>query len=199
MLARHGYGVLLLDARGYDGSEGDPNVFGWEGARDVDAAVAWLQRRSDVTRGRIGGLGLSVGGEALLTAASSNLGLRAVVSEGAGVRSLREHLLRGPAGWFSLPEAAVQTVAVAVLGGRRPPPSLVDLMPRIAPRPLLLVYAGGGAGGEELTPRYFDAAGAPKALWRIPEARHVRGLDARPREYEIRVTRFFDAALLGSA
>jgi hypothetical protein len=32
MLARHGYGVLLLDARGYDGSEGDPNVFGWGAA-----------------------------------------------------------------------------------------------------------------------------------------------------------------------
>jgi len=54
------------------------------------------------------------------------------------------------------------------------------------------------AGGEELTPRYFDAAGWPKALWRIPEARHVGGLDARPREYEDRVTRFFDTALLGS-
>ena len=26
MLVRHGYGVLLLDARGYDGSEGDPNL-----------------------------------------------------------------------------------------------------------------------------------------------------------------------------
>ena len=26
MLVRHGYGVLLLDARGYDGSEGDPNA-----------------------------------------------------------------------------------------------------------------------------------------------------------------------------
>src|SRR5690242_10157867 len=28
VLARHGYGVLLLDARGYDGSQGDPNMFG---------------------------------------------------------------------------------------------------------------------------------------------------------------------------
>jgi hypothetical protein len=48
MPVRHGYGVLLLDARGYDGSEGDPNVFGWDGAKDIDAAVAWLQRRPDV-------------------------------------------------------------------------------------------------------------------------------------------------------
>jgi uncharacterized protein len=55
MLARHGYGVLLLDARGYDGSEGDPNLFGWAGAKDIDAAVAWLQGRPDVTGGRIGG------------------------------------------------------------------------------------------------------------------------------------------------
>ena len=60
MLVRHGYGVLLLDARGYDGSEGDPNLFGWTGAKDIDAAVAWLQERADVTNGRIGGIGFSV-------------------------------------------------------------------------------------------------------------------------------------------
>jgi uncharacterized protein len=37
MLVRHGYGVLLVDARGYDGSEGDPNLFGWASAKDIDA------------------------------------------------------------------------------------------------------------------------------------------------------------------
>ena len=47
--------------------------------------------------GRIGGIGFSVGGEMMLQAAASNAGLRAVVSEGAGVRSVREHLLRGRA------------------------------------------------------------------------------------------------------
>ncbi len=51
LLVRHGYGVLLLDARGYDGSEGDPNLFGWTGAKDIDAAVAWLEGRPDVTGG----------------------------------------------------------------------------------------------------------------------------------------------------
>ncbi len=66
MLVRHGYGVLLVDARGYDGSDGDPNLFGWSGAKDIDAAVAWLQRRPDVKGGRIGGIGFSVGGEVLL-------------------------------------------------------------------------------------------------------------------------------------
>ena len=133
----------------------------------------------------------------MLQAAASNTGLRAVVSEGAGVRSVREHLLRGPRGWFSLPEAAVQTAAVAVLSGTAPPPSLADLVPRIAPRPLFLIYAGHGGGGEELNPDYYRAASTPKTLWKIPEAGHVGGFQARPREYEERVTRFFDRALLG--
>ena len=197
MLVRHGYGVLLLDARGYDGSEGVPNVFGWEGAKDIHAAVAWLQRRPDVRGDRIGGIGFSVGGEMMLQASAENAGLRAVVSEGAGVRSVREHLLRGPRGWFSLPEAAVQTTAVAILSGTAPPPALADLVPRIAPRPLFLIYGGRGGGGEELNPDYYDAASTPKTLWRIPEAGHTGGYQTRPLEYEARVTRFLEGALLG--
>ena len=90
MLARNGYGVLLLDARGYDGSQGDPNLFGWDDAKDIDAAVAWLRRQPDVSDGRIGGIGFSVGGEMMLQAAAANSGLRAVVSDGAGFRSVRE-------------------------------------------------------------------------------------------------------------
>lgn len=35
MLIRHGYGVLLLDARGYDGSDGAPNLFGWAETKDM--------------------------------------------------------------------------------------------------------------------------------------------------------------------
>ena len=33
--------------------------------------------------------------------------------------------------------------------------------------------------------------------WLIPEAGHVGGLEARPDEYERRVSGFFDRALLG--
>jgi dienelactone hydrolase len=198
MLARHGYGVLLLDARGYDGSEGDPNLFGWDDAKDIDSAVAWLQQRPDVKHGRVGGIGFSVGGEMMLQAAAANTGLRAVVSEGAGFRSVREELLRGPRGWFtSVPEQAVQSAALAVMSGTAPPPSLKDLVPRIAPRHVFFIYAGHGAGGEEFNLDYYRAAHAPKALWEIPDAHHTGGFQARPGEYEQRVVGFFDRALLG--
>jgi uncharacterized protein len=198
MLVRHGYGVLLLDARGYDGSQGDPNLFGWDDAEDIDAAVAWLQRQPDVRNGRIGGIGFSVGGEMMLQAAAANTGLRAVVSEGAGFRSVREEVLRGPRGWFtSVPEQAMQSLALAVLSGTPPPSSLKDLVPRIAPRHVFLIYAGHGTGGEEFNPDYYAAAGARTELWRIPEAGHTGGYQAQPRHYEQRVVGFFDRALLG--
>ena len=198
MLARHGYGVLLLDARGYDGSQGDPNLFGWDDAKDIDAAVAWLQRQRDVRDGRIGGIGFSVGGEMMLQTAAANTGLRAVVSDGAGFRSVREELLYGPRGWFtSLPEQAVQSAALSVMSGTAPPPSLKELLPRIAPRHVFFIYAGHGAGGEEYNLDYYRAAHAPKVLWEIPEAHHTGGFQARPREYERRVVGFFHRALLG--
>ena len=92
MLVRHGYGVLLFDRRGEGDSQGDPNALGWAGERDLDAAVAFLQGRADVDRERIGGIGLSVGGELLLQAAAESDGLKAVVSDGAGARSIREDL-----------------------------------------------------------------------------------------------------------
>ena len=82
-----------------------------------------------------------------------------------------------------------------MLTGRVPPPSLVDLVPRIAPRPLLLIGAGNDNGGEDLQPHYLAAAKQPKAFWTIPEATHTGGYAARPDDYVRRVTAFFDAAL----
>ncbi len=196
MLARRGFGVLMLDPRGYGASEGDPNAFGWGSTQDLDAAVAYLQTRADVKDGRIGGLGLSVGGEQMIEAAATNDGLRAVVSEGAGERSVRETLLYGWRGLPSLPNAAVQTAAVAALSGHAPPPSLPALVSEIAPRPILLIYAGRGGGGEELQPEFFAAAAQPKTLWSIPEASHTAGIAVRPEEYEQRVIGFFEDALL---
>jgi hypothetical protein len=198
MLVRHGYGVLLLDMRGYEGSDGAPNAFGWGATTDIDAAVDWLRHRPDVQDGRIGGIGFSVGGEQMLEAAAENTGLRAVISEGAGERSVREAVMRGPRGWFSLPTAAVQTAALAVLSDTLPPPSLEDVAARITPRPIFLIYAGRGAGGEDLNPAFYRAAKQPKRIWKIPESHHVGGLSTRPLEYERRVIDFLDDALLGS-
>ena len=92
MLADNGYGVLLYDRRGEGASEGDPNGWGWDFDKDIKAGIDFLQQREDVEPGRIGGLGLSVGGEMLLQTAAEDTDLAAVVSEGAGARTVAEEV-----------------------------------------------------------------------------------------------------------
>jgi hypothetical protein len=196
MLAEQGYGVLLLDMRGYGESQGDPNALGWGRAGDIDAGVAYLQTRPDVDDGRVGGLGLSVGGEQMIEAAAANPALQAVVAEGAGERSVKESVIRGPRGYFAVPMMAVETAATAVFSGQAVPPALDDLAGDIAPRALLLIYAENGGGGEELTPDYFAATGEPKSLWMIPGGKHTAGITEHPQEYATRVGQFFAQTLL---
>lgn len=197
MLVENGYGVLLFDRRGEGASEGDGNMFGWGGERDISAALDYLEDRADVDPGRIGGLGLSVGGELMLQAAAQDHRLAAVVSEGAGSRSLREevHEFEGLELATAMPFLALKTAAVSVFSDTAPPPSLLDLVPGIAPRPVLFIWAPHGGNVEGLNPTYRELAGSGASIWRIDDARHIRGLATHPVEYEHRVVGFFDAAL----
>ncbi len=202
MLVRSGYGVLLVDPRGYGRSEGDPNAYGWGSTRDIDAAAAWLRHRPEVKKRRIGGLGLSVGGEQMIEAAAGNYTLKGVVSEGAGIRSVRETFVRRGVSPLELllqfPQDLAQTVSVWLLGSQAPPPSLEDEAARITPRAVFFIY---GENGQEIeaavNPAYYAAAGQPKEIWMVPGAGHTGGIDAQPEEYERRVIEFFDRSLLG--
>jgi uncharacterized protein len=197
MLARHGYGVLLFDRRGEGRSEGTPNSWGWGGEADVMAAIDYLQRRPDVEDERIGGIGLSVGGEMMIEAAAETDELRAVVSDGAGARSYNEDKLHDESGIGKVLGglmSVTKTASVAVFSNQSPPDSLKDLAAR-AEEPLLLIAAPNSAHGEELNRDYARTAGDNATLWEIPEAHHVGGLQARPEEYERRVVGFFDEAL----
>jgi hypothetical protein len=195
MLAGHGYGVLLFDRRGEGESEGDPNAFGWMGTRDVSAAVAYLQSRPDVDPDRIGGVGLSVGGEVMLQAAAETDELKAVVSEGAGMRSVREAVhLPGSGKVVATVVFGVATLGTSVFTSDLPPPSLTDLSAEIS-EPLLVIYSDPGSGGETLSRQYYDAATGPKEIWEAPGG-HTGAIDAAREEYERRVVGFFDRALL---
>lgn len=195
MLVRHGYGVLVFDRRGEGTSEGDPNALGWGFDEDLLGALAYLRGRGDVDPNRIGGLGLSVGGEALLQTAAETTALGAVVSEGAGYRSVRENALR--MSLSKVPEVAitgVMTAGTAVFSNRLPPPNLKTLVGRIASTPVFFIYATNGAGGEDNNPDYYKATPGRKQIWKI-DTSHTHGLSARPVEYERRVVGFFDRML----
>jgi uncharacterized protein len=200
LLARHGYGALLYDARGRGESEGTPNALGWEWENDVDGALAYLAARPEVDPERIGGLGLSTGADVLLEVAAERRELKAVVAEGASIRSFEDYR---NAGLDALaPMSLTLMTAVRVFSGSGPGEPLKDLVREISPTPLLLIAAGRGAngpgGGEYgLAQLYAEAAREPVELWRLPEGRHTAAIREKPEEYERRVVGFFDEALLG--
>ena len=196
MLARHGYGVLLFDRRGEGASDGDPNLLGWGGDRDLKAAVAFLQSRPDVDDDRIGGIGLSVGGELLLEAAAETDGLRAVVSEGAGARSYREVREFDGGSPIDVGFFGALTGAVWVFSNEPVPANINDLVADISPASVFFVYGEEGQPQEiDLNPTYYESASEPKQIWEVPGAAHISGLKIQPAEYERRVVGFFDASM----
>jgi fermentation-respiration switch protein FrsA (DUF1100 family) len=195
VLARNGYGVLMIDVEGFGESEGHSNSLGWVGARDVHAAVDYLQTRPEIDPNRIGGLGLSMGGEVMIQAAGENLELKAIVAEGATGRTWKDFESIWEGGErFGLPLHIVSGFTMELLTGESSPPPLREMITEIGPRPALLIAAN--MKEERIaTDLYERLGGASVETWHIPEADHVGALDNHPEEYEERVIAFFDESL----
>ncbi len=199
VLARNGYGVLMVDARGHGRSGGRAMDFGWYGDLDVSAAVSYLASRPEANPDRIAALGLSMGGEEAIGAAAADARIRAVVAEGATNRTAadkrwmhEEFGLRG-----SLQEGIERLTygAADLLTAAEPPRSLRSAARSAAPRPLLLV-AAGRVPDEARADRFIAAASpATVTVWEVPGATHTSGLATSPAQWEQRVIGFLDHAL----
>lgn len=82
-LHQAGLGVLLLDARCHGRSDDDDFASMPRFAEDLDRALDWLKARPDVDPARIAAIGHSVGGAAVILAASRRADLRAAVAVSA--------------------------------------------------------------------------------------------------------------------
>ncbi|CUR54792.1 membrane hypothetical protein [metagenome] len=192
LLASHGYGVLLYDARGTGESEGSPNGWGWDWQYDVEGALAFLRNRPDIDPDRLGGLGLSTGADVLIEVAAVNRNLRVVVADGATGRSFADRL----PGLVNASIAWPMFAAGQVFSGSSPGEPLRDLVAQVAPTPLLLIAAGSIPGEIRVNQVYAEAAGQPVQLWILPDVAHTSAIAQVAREYERRVIEHLDAALL---
>jgi uncharacterized protein len=193
MLARHGYGVLLYDARGRGESEGSPNSYGWDWAKDARGAIVFLGRQGDVESGRIGALGLSTGADILIEVAAESRGIDALVTDGAAAGSFEDGQRLND---FSVetPTAWTMFKAIEVLSGDDPGPALEDLVPRIS-SPVLMISAGSTVE-RDFNVLYERAAHGRVEHWNLPDAHHTDAIHEDRARYERRVATFFDEALL---
>ncbi len=193
-LAAQGYGVLGFDLRGHGMSAPALVTLGDRERRDIRAALEFLCAQPDVDPDRVGGIGFSSGGAALACVAADDQRLRVVVLE-ATFPALRDllHALARPLGAVGRRAVVWRMRRCGVdVDAVRP----VDALPRISPRPVLLIYGDQDTlVPPPLQARMIAAAREPVEVWRVLPARHQNFAEVVPEEYAARLIAFFDGAL----
>lgn len=198
VLARHGFGVLMVDARGHGRSDGRAMDFGWYGDEDASAAVTFLQAQPDVADDRIVAVGMSMGGEQVIGALAADQRIRAAVAEGATNRVAGDKdWLSDEFGWRGALQERIDWLTFGItdlLTVADQPITLRDAVTE-ARRPLLLI-AGEAVENEPHAARHIQA-GSPDTveLWIAPDTGHTAALEVHPEEWERRVIEFLTAAM----
>lgn len=199
MLLRHGYSVLMMDARGHGASEGAMVTYGWIERHDSQAIVEALV--ADEHPHCLFASGESMGAAVALQSAAIEPRIEAVVAESA-FRDLREVSYDYAGLWMSplLGKTLLRPVAVfAVHSGEREGGFRAeDVSPEkaVAARafPVLLIC---GLEDHNIPPRHtraiYAAAIGPKQMWLVPGAGHTQVQGHAPAEFEQRITQFFGA------
>ena len=193
------YNVLLLDLRGHGDSSGSCSSVGYLERLDVLGAVDWLLER--VGQQPVGVLGISMGGAAAIQAAAESPAIRAVIADSPFARlysPVREAICaRGyPRAVSPVLAWSVCTVASWLGTPRGPWRDPLDVVARIAPRPLLIIHGQA----DEMIPvanahALLDRAGPSAEAWILPEVGHAQAAAIEPAGYSAHVKRFFEAAL----
>jgi pimeloyl-ACP methyl ester carboxylesterase len=196
------YNVLLLDHRGHGDSDGLRTTIGYEERLDVHGAVDLLLERG---LGPVGIFGMSMGGATALLAAAEDPRIAAVVADSPYARLRwavqQVAVLRG--------YPKLVTPLIAYLGCLATSLHLryqmrafdpVEVIDRIAPRPLLLMHGVE----DEMIPVasahvLYARAGDPKELWLIDGLKHCRALEEAFEPFQQRVLRFFDRWLASAS
>ena len=199
VLARSGYTLVLIDARGHGDSGGTAMDFGWYGDDDITAGTEYLASRPEVDAGRIGVLGLSMGGEEAIGAAAADPRIRAVVAEGATARQPADKAwlseVYGWRGWLQEQVEKVQYGITDYLTEASAPTALRSAVAQSTGTRVLLITAGN-VDDEAHAASYIEAAAPDRVtVWNVDGADHTGGLETRPDEWERRVVEFLDESL----
>lgn len=198
VLARHGYGVLLLDARGHGDSEGPGMDLGWYGDADIGAGLGFLAEQGSVDPSRMAVLGLSMGGEEAVGAAAAYPQIRAVVAEGVTSRTAEDKAAWLPNGVDGAIQRVIDRLTYGVVDALTPagpPAPLRESVAGARGARMLLIAAGTSPDEQAAADVLRSAAPDRVGVWTVPGGTHTSGLTTAPAEWESRVVAFLDSAL----
>jgi len=193
-----GYGVLMYDERASGESTGEYRSFGWEDHLDVKAAIRFIQARN--SNENIGAAGCSTGASIVVYSAALYPEIGAVWGDGnSAVRAQDLPTPKNPLMAVIIGSNYLIDWMYTVKLGIEAPAPLIEVLPNIAPRPLMLVGGGTrnpilGSEAELHTLRFAERAGKNAQVWIIDEAMHCDGPFQRPEEYSQKMVAFFDEA-----
>ncbi len=205
-LARAGFAVLAFDMRGHGESAPAPFTLGYTERLDVLGAVDFLRAAvlpyPRLERPRwIGGLGISIGANALLYAAAQEQEIRAVVADSA-YAEMAATLARELPRHSGLPALFTRgtLLAARVLFGvdaasLRP----VEAVAGIAPSPLLLIQGDADtlnppASLASLAHAARQAPDSHVTAWHVPDAAHAQSFHQEGEVYVSLVASFLSRA-----
>jgi uncharacterized protein len=200
ILSRHGYSVLIADARGHGLSSGRAMDFGWYGNADINGAISFLVKQVNVDIKRIAVVGFSMGGEEAIGALADDARISAVIAEGATARTDADKIwlqeAYGFRGRIQMGLEWIQYSLTDLLTEAKKPLALSDAVRVAAPRPVLLITAGEVE--DELYAAKYMQQHSPSTvtIWTVPGAEHIQGLSVSPADWERMVIDFLDDSLI---
>jgi pimeloyl-ACP methyl ester carboxylesterase len=215
-LVEDGYEVFAVEFRGQGDSDPQPGyepqqwVTDYE-VRDIEAALAYLKSRPDADIKGVGFFGISKGGGAGLIAAAADPYVRCCVTD--GIFSTRSTMIPYMRKWVRIVGNRYWLQRIlphwyyglfADDGLRRMQrqnhctfPALERTLPRLAPRPLLMIHGGADTYIKpEMARALFARARQPKEFWLVDGAKHNQALQVAGEAYRQRVLDFFRAHLV---
>lgn len=199
VLARSGYTLVLIDARGHGGSDGTAMDFGWYGDLDIAAGTAFLASRPEVDPGRIGVVGFSMGGEEAIGAAAADPRIRAVVAEGATARQAADKAWFSDVyGWRGWVQEQVEKVQYGITDYLTEASSPIALRSAVvnAPGARFLLITAGNVDDEGHAASDIQAGASGRVtVWNVDGADHTGGYDTQPDDWQQRVVEFLDENL----
>jgi dipeptidyl aminopeptidase/acylaminoacyl peptidase len=193
-LIQSGYGVLQMDSRA---CAKPPSVvtLGADEINDANAGVDFLLSQPEVKR--IGAFGFSMGAATVIRTAAKNSDIEAIIAEG-GFYNLGDDIVEPDQGKFLPLSIFLYTIAGSYWlfsGGNPWQVSPIDDLPRISPRPVLLIYGEKEVESGRAQAQYA-AANQPKTIWIVPKGDHGTNHLLHPVIYERNVVQFFNQSLL---